>query len=281
MEAQDLNLAQHALIDQLIGQGTITRFIAVGDSNQSIYGFSGAYASSFQRFKEKENTVQLPLDICYRCPVDVVKSANEIYDVMQGFKTDLGVVATITKASLIQNESMVICRNSTPLLELYFELLGEEKKVFLKGEDIIPLVKKFLKPYAYKSVSQALSKLSDELDNLEYKKENSDADRIKFYWFKQQYENVVLLTKNLCFPGSSVKQLFDQLDEMFSGDDGDGITLCTIHKSKGLEADIVYILNEHLIPSKFARSDKQLQQERNLKYVARTRAKKELYFLNL
>jgi ATP-dependent exoDNAse (exonuclease V) beta subunit len=35
-------------------------------------------------------------------------------------------------------------------------------------------------------------------------------------------------------------------------DDSTAITLCTIHKSKGLEANIVYILNEFLIPSKFA-----------------------------
>ena len=56
--------------------------------------------------------------------------------------------------------------------------------------------------------------------------------------------------------------------------------LCTIHKSKGLEADVVYILNEYLIPSKFAKSPEQIKQEQNLKYVARTRAKEELYFLN-
>ena len=55
--------------------------------------------------------------------------------------------------------------------------------------------------------------------------------------------------------------------------------LCTIHKSKGLESDVVYILNENLIPSRFATSKEQLIQEKNLKYVARTRAKKELYFL--
>jgi superfamily I DNA/RNA helicase len=59
------------------------------------------------------------------------------------------------------------------------------------------------------------------------------------------------------------------------------IMLCTIHKSKGLEADIVYILNEDLIPSRFAKSAEQLKQENNLKYVARTRAKEELYFLDL
>ena len=73
----------------------------------------------------------------------------------------------------------------------------------------------------------------------------------------------------------SLKQLFAEPE------DETVITLCTIHKSKGLEADVVYILNEFLIPSKFAKSSMQLEQETNLKYVARTRAKKELYYLTI
>ena len=63
--------------------------------------------------------------------------------------------------------------------------------------------------------------------------------------------------------------------------DESAVILCTIHKSKGLEAKVVYILNEFLIPSKFAKSPSQLEQEQNLKYVARTRATEELYYLNI
>jgi superfamily I DNA/RNA helicase len=281
-EAQDLNYAQHLLIDKLISQGTIRRFIAVGDTRQSIYGFSGSYASSFQRFKDKENTVELPLDICYRCPTAVVDSANEIYNVMSAHKTYRGTVKTITDGLSVKESSMVICRNSTPLLNLYFELLGAGRKVFLKGEDILPLIKNFLKPYAYKSVSYAKAKMEEEFITLEENKFSSDKDRMKYYWFKQQYENTLLLVNKLCSPGSSVQDLLTKLDTVFSSTpDEDAVTLCTIHKSKGLEANVVYILNEYLIPSKFASSDSQLQQEKNLKYVARTRAKEELYFLNI
>jgi superfamily I DNA/RNA helicase len=45
-EAQDLNLAQHKLIDNLLGQGDIRKWVAVGDRRQSIYGFSGSHAGS-------------------------------------------------------------------------------------------------------------------------------------------------------------------------------------------------------------------------------------------
>jgi superfamily I DNA/RNA helicase len=57
------------------------------------------------------------------------------------------------------------------------------------------------------------------------------------------------------------------------------LTLCTVHKAKGLEWNRVYILDEFLMPSKYARQAWQQQQETNLQYVAVTRAKQELKFI--
>jgi hypothetical protein len=54
---------------------------------------------------------------------------------------------------------MVICRNSGPLLDLYFQLL-KNKKVFIKGEDILNGVIRFLRPYQYKTVREAHKRLT-------------------------------------------------------------------------------------------------------------------------
>ena len=90
------------------------------------------------------------------------------------------------------------------------------------------------------------------------------------------------MSKHYCKPTDKVDVIIAELEYMFKTiDDSEAITLCTIHKSKGLEANVVYILNEFLIPSKFAKSSVQLEQEQNLKYVARTRAKEEMYYLNI
>ena len=78
----------------------------------------------------------------------------------------------------------------------------------------------------------------------------------------------------------TVDSLINKLKSLFI-DKENAIMLCTIHKSKGLESEVVYVLNENLIPSRFAKSPEQLKQENNLKYVARTRAKNEMYFLNI
>ncbi len=280
-ECQDLNVVQHKLIDKLISQGTIQRFIAVGDRNQSIYGFSGAYTSSFELFSQRPNTIELPLDICYRCPRKVIDMANEVYNVMFPFIEEEGIVREIGDPLDIKPNSLVICRNSEPLLDVYFTLIANGRIAHIKGEDILGSILRFLKPFTYKTLEKAEREMSKTMEKLAGLKERSDDDRFNFYKFKDNYKNFLLLAKNLAHMEGTVENLIKDFQLMFKNNDGKGISLCTIHKSKGLEADVVYILNEDLIPSKYAKSTQQLQQESNLKYVARTRAKKELYFLNV
>lgn len=277
-EAQDLNLAQHKLIENLIKQGDVQKWIAVGDRNQAIYGFSGAYSSSFDLFHEQGNVIELPLDICYRCATNIIDVANEVYDVME-YSTDYeGVVETVSNPDLIKDNSMVICRNSTPLIDLYFQLLAYNKKVYIKGEDILTGILRFLKPYDSHTVVSAKIEMAYKLDELG--EDFSDEGKIKAYYFKEDYDKFIKLSNHLAEEYETIHSLINKIKSLFV-DKADAIMLCTIHKSKGLEADVVYILNENLIPSKFAKSAEQLKQENNLKYVARTRAKNELYFLNI
>ena len=58
----------------------------------------------------------------------------------------------------------------------------------------------------------------------------------------------------------------------------DGVHLTTMHSSKGLEYDKVFILDaaEGITPYKKAVLDADLEEERRMFYVAMTRAKKEL-----
>jgi superfamily I DNA/RNA helicase len=56
-----------------------------------------------------------------------------------------------------------------------------------------------------------------------------------------------------------------------------GIVLSTIHKIKGLEASRVFIIRPDLLPMKTIKGWQQIQ-EKNLEYVAITRAKTELIY---
>ena len=77
-----------------------------------------------------------------------------------------------------------------------------------------------------------------------------------------------------------MKKLEDNIKEIYK-DDTEGIVLSTIHKSKGLEADRVFLLNRSLIPSKYANTEEALYNEKCLLFVAITRARKELVYCNV
>jgi DNA helicase II / ATP-dependent DNA helicase PcrA len=75
-----------------------------------------------------------------------------------------------------------------------------------------------------------------------------------------------------------VGKAYDMLSKIFK-EEGEGIILSSIHKSKGLEANFVYLIRKDLIPSKYATQEWSLIQERNLLFVAYTRAKESLIFV--
>ena len=70
------------------------------------------------------------------------------------------------------------------------------------------------------------------------------------------------------------------IDRIFS-DNVDGTIFSSVHRAKGLEAETVYIIRPDQLP--LVRKDQQeweIQQELNLKYVALTRSKNRLVFVN-
>ncbi len=84
-------------------------------------------------------------------------------------------------------------------------------------------------------------------------------------------------------PGCSFYDYLQDISLMMDNDDkfSDAVSLMTIHVSKGLEFDYVFIIgmNEEIFPSRQATHTQDgLQEERRIAYVAMTRAKKQLYF---
>ena len=83
-------------------------------------------------------------------------------------------------------------------------------------------------------------------------------------------------TKNPAEMKALLNKIFD--DQIH----GDAIMLSTVHKAKGLEAENVYIICPELLP--FRHKNQQfweIQQENNLAYVAITRAKNRLVYVDV
>ena len=69
-----------------------------------------------------------------------------------------------------------------------------------------------------------------------------------------------------------------KLMAMLKDSDPNAVTLATLHSSKGLEFENVYIIdaNEGIMPYKKAVLEKDIEEERRLFYVGMTRAKTNL-----
>ena len=79
-----------------------------------------------------------------------------------------------------------------------------------------------------------------------------------------------------------IKQLREELEEQAkSYKVAEGVNLSTLHSSKGLEYDTVFLVdvNENVMPNKKAVLDADLEEERRMFYVGMTRAKNRLYLL--
>lgn len=76
-----------------------------------------------------------------------------------------------------------------------------------------------------------------------------------------------------------IRQYGEQIRALNAKRDKHGILLSTMHKAKGLEWDIVFVVhaNEEIIPHSKMKTPEEIEEERRLFYVAITRAKEQLY----
>ncbi len=104
-------------------------------------------------------------------------------------------------------------------------------------------------------------------------------------------ENLEALVNALSSYDSSLEGLLQFLEQLSldpttlgSDDprDKDGVTLITMHNTKGLEFDRVFVagLEEEVFPGRSAESDEDTEEERRIFYVAVTRARKQLFLLS-
>ena len=78
-EYQDTNAVQYDLLKQLVGDPARARFTAVGDDDQSIYGWRGATIDNLKRLPAEYPTLKvIPLEQNYRSTSAILRAANEV-----------------------------------------------------------------------------------------------------------------------------------------------------------------------------------------------------------
>jgi len=284
-ECQDLNACQRELMKKAIKPDT-GRFIAVGDPAQAIYGFAGADSDSFQKLIDIPNTITLPLSVCYRCGSDIIEYAKKLMPQIEASpNAKKGLIENNSSYKNIVKGDMVICRNTMPLVALCMKYLSKGIKAYVMGTDIsaslITMIEscrrkteEFSCENIFARIYKEKNKLVKNIMSKEKCTEQEANENTLVISFTDKISTLETLS-NGCLTGDD---LIAKLKIIFS-DDADGICLSTIHKSKGLEADRVFIIHSELMPSKHAKKDWEKLQEKNLMYVAYTRAKSVLGFV--
>ena len=274
-EAQDLNKAQLHLVLASIKKGS--RIIAVGDRNQSIYGFRGADVDSIPKIIEKLGATVLPLDITYRCPKSHVAYAQKfVPEIHAAPDAKEGKVISETYSDFyeaVQENDLVLCRNNSPLLSPCMNLIQQGRKASIRGREIGKDLISLIKSLKAKNLDALYSAVEMwEADQfVKYRQKNQNPQAIE-----DKAQCLLILINGAGV--DNVSELIKYIETLFSDDKAE-VVFSSIHKAKGLEADNVFILEPNLMPSQYAKQGWEMQQEANVEYVAITRAKENLHFV--
>lgn len=273
-ERQDLN----SLMMEYVNRMSSGRVMTVGDKKQSIFGFGGADVYATERLLAKFPGVEHPLNTCYRCGSKIVELANTIYPGMKAFEgTGEGVVEDREELDFdMPNGSMILSRRNANLVKPCLEFLKRGRKAVIKGRDIGAGLIKIVRAIKASSIIELIDEnerhMNERLEKLLSKKNVSQAmiDRIT---------DEHLCVREIAMGCDDPKQLESRIESLFD-ENTQGILLSSAHRSKGLEADQVTIVDYNRIRMSHDKmSEEDHIQEANLHYVAVSRAKKVLHLI--
>lgn len=286
-ESQDLNCLQTEFIKRSLPENG--RAVFCGDPRQAIMAFGGADANSFYNIKEAFNCTELPLTFCYRCGSEIVNKARKYVshiEVPEGaHKGEVSYISENEIFSKVKSGDVVLCRKTAPLVELCLSFIGAGIPARVRGRDMVN------KLFAHMSKASRLNKADRDIsdwhlwfaESLQAYRDSEISSLIrkdmedKIESFNDTI-NCILAVYDPSKHRSEI-DLKQDLSELFS-DEAKGVTLSTVHRSKGLEWSRVFIYKPSLLPMKWKnQTASQYEQEVNLAYVAVTRAINELVFI--
>ncbi|MDQ6947932.1 MAG: ATP-dependent helicase [Actinomycetota bacterium] len=311
-EYQDTDPAQQRLLDAVLGAGD--DLCVVGDPRQAIYSFKGADPGYLNGFTERYPSAQVfELRRNYRSTPQILDWANRIAagrsralvatrsagtaprvmrceDETAEAAWVVAQVARRIAAGTPSSEIAVLYRfNST---QARFEAAFAQADIAaVAAEDTVffdrPEVKAALAAVAHAARSRpeqsGLVLLESILTSTGFHRDAPPAGQgaARARWDTQQ----ALLDIAASWPQSAVADAtamlghLEQLSARTHEPRGAGVTLSTLHRAKGLEWDVVFVVGAHdgAIPASYATTVEAQAEEERLLHVGVTRARRELH----
>lgn len=299
---QDLNRLQQIFL-YYIKRNKDTRLIFAGDKNQAIYSFAGADSHSYENIQKMYNTIELRLPINYRCPISHLDYVNRKF-------LDIGIeAAPNAKKGIIKNiewdeiftyikpGNCIISRTNRDLCIVAIELLQNKFSIYIQNAELVTNLINIVKKQSKKvhSVDQLKLAIQDQKEQLLEKlqlKEMKEEESNEKNPIKNVSDNIIdlydcvniLLNHYIEKNGSDIAHIdnfIKYIEKMLNTKDPRNCVECTtIHKAKGKEYDVVFLLNRGRIMYELGQTADQKQQEANLSYIALTRSKHTLFLVS-
>lgn len=287
-EWQDLSEPQLALVQRLLAPDG--RLIMAGDFFQAIYAWRGAAGETVREYMQSLGAKTLPLTMTFRCGKNIVAEAVQLVPALRA-KPDAidGEVHRIERAELprwlvggVSEEihTFILSRSNSDLLDCALFLWRSRCAFQLNAgrEMLEPLFHLLEFVLDLRSPGYFINSL-----NSWWTDETAKAERANATAWKERIDeqNRMLLRALQYSAPTGIKQLLSSI--LKAGQSG--VLLSTVHKVKGLEADRVFLLKQTFArqadhvdaPIKYAPT----QEELNIEYVAITRAREHLIWVDL
>lgn len=177
------------------------------------------------------------------------------------------------------NSDAILCRVTAPLVSLAFGFIKRGVGVRILGREIGQGLTALVKKMKADDVNELESRLDSwmlrEANKLRERGHESAAAAVE-----DKHSCLMVFIEQLPENNRTITEVVRRIEELFTNNNQGLLTLCTVHKAKGLEWPRVFILDrDKYMPSKWAKQEWEHRQEQNLIYVAITRAKLDLRYI--
>ena len=245
-EYQDSNIVQNALLKILAQEGVL--LTAIGDANQSIYGFRGSKVELFRRFEEDFSPAQiLTLQENYRSAPSLLAASGQVMGGVQ-------LLAKLsTEGKLVVHQAATDRAEADYVAHQIEKLIGgldmnTSRRALRSFGDVVVLYRLNAERHV---MGQALEHLG-----------------IPYQVSQKPKRSEVYSDEDVL--GQNEEEVEYNVEK---------VALMSLHAAKGLEFPVVFIIGceNNLLPLDLIGMKGDAQEERRLFYVGMTRAKDHLY----
>lgn len=257
-EAQDLSPLNLKMLSR-----TPAKIWYVGDPFQCIYSWRGASEDALKELALPE----LPLTTCWRCSQAVIKEAQKLVpDIKAAPQAEAG---TFQRLSWMPDWSKhkagtILSRSNAALINIALQMRARNQTCFVYGRDLLKTLLEILSTFKGNTQRALLAECQAWQSTMSE----------KFPHRMSEFKDYSFCLQAFIQECHGKAQIEKKMESLFTDKEQEGSwLLSTIHKAKGLEWPTVWILDW---TGKNLNQPWQKREDRNLRYVAITRAKQDL-----